>query len=133
MRRKSRSLLGKVFTVIELNDGILVVEDDSIIAHIFVMELRSMGLTVCATCDTASKAIALATQHRPRLVLMDNRLKGKDDGVTAAIAIHANVGSKVIFITGSRDPQTLDRTACELSCDRRAVQAALCRPIAQRR
>jgi CheY-like chemotaxis protein len=118
--------------VADLNDCILVVEDDSIIARIFVLELRSMGQSVCATCDTARKAIALATQHRPRLVLMDNRLKGKEDGVTAALAIHADVGSKVIFVTGSRDPQTCS-PHCRRSRDRRAVQAALRWPITQSR
>jgi CheY-like chemotaxis protein len=125
--------------VADLNDCILVVEDDSIIARIFVLELRSMGQSVCATCDTARKAIALATQHRPRLVLMDNRLKGKEDGVTAALAIHADVGSKVIFVTGSRDPQTVARIAADHATDvlfkplyagqlRKAVELALAAP-----
>jgi CheY-like chemotaxis protein len=102
-----------VLKVTELNDCVLVVEDDAIIARVYVMELQSMGLTICATADTASKAIGLALQHRPRLVLMDHRLKGKDDGVTAALAIHAEVGSKVIFVTGSRDPATVARIATD--------------------
>jgi AmiR/NasT family two-component response regulator len=40
---------------------------------------------------------------------MDMRLWGKRDGVDAAIAIHNTVGSKVIFITGSREPATIER------------------------
>jgi response regulator of citrate/malate metabolism len=116
-----------------------VVEDDFIIAQTYVIELRAMGLTVCGTADTAAKAIALAVQHRPRLVLMDNRLKGKDDGVTAAIAIHRRVGSKLVFITGSRDPRTLERMALHHATDvlfkplysgqlRQAVESALASP-----
>jgi len=59
--------------------------------------------------DTAQKAIALAREYRPALVLMDVRLKGAEDGVDASIAIHDSVGSKVIFITGSREPANLKR------------------------
>ena len=51
----------------------------------------------------------MAIEHRPSLVLMDVRLKGAEDGVHASIAIHAAVGSKVIFITGSREPANVKR------------------------
>ena len=122
----------------ELNDCVLVVEDEFIIAHAYVMELEAMGLTVCGMADTADKAMALATLHRPRLVLMDNRLKGGEDGVSAAIAIYANVGSKLIFVTGSRDPPSLARIAEDHATAvlfkplyagqlRKAVEAALSR------
>jgi DNA-binding NarL/FixJ family response regulator len=41
---------------------------------------------------------------------MDVRLAGDGgDGVDAALAIHEQVGSKVIFVTGSREPSTMDR------------------------
>jgi len=40
---------------------------------------------------------------------MDMRLRGERDGVDAALAIHERVGSKLIFVTGSREPATLDR------------------------
>jgi DNA-binding NarL/FixJ family response regulator len=48
---------------------------------------------------------------RPSVVLMDVRLAGDKDGVDAAMVIHATVGSKVIFVTGSREPQTMARIA----------------------
>ena len=37
---------------------------------------------------------------------MDMRLRGEKDGVDAALAIHELVGSKVIFVTGSKEPKT---------------------------
>ena len=37
------------------------------------------------------------------------RLRGEKDGVDAALAIYGTVGSKVIFITGSREPATMAR------------------------
>jgi DNA-binding NarL/FixJ family response regulator len=88
---------------------VLVVDDEPIIAELWCMHMEIMGIDVCGTAATAEAAIALAQQHRPAVVLMDVRLRGKEDGVDAALAIDGLVGSKIIFITGSRDPETLAR------------------------
>lgn len=40
---------------------------------------------------------------------MDGRLIGEKDGVDAALAIYDEVGSRVIFLTGSREPSTIER------------------------
>ena len=93
----------------DLNDIILVVEDEYLIAQGLCAQVEDMGRVVCGTAATADEAIALAQKHRPRLVLMDMRLQGKGDGVDAALAIHYTVGSRVIFITGSREPATMAR------------------------
>ena len=93
----------------DLQDCVLVVEDEFLIAMGFRMQVEDMGLAVCGTAATAEDAIGQAQTHRPALVLMDMRLRGKRDGVDAAIAIHNTVGSKVIFITGSREPATIER------------------------
>jgi CheY-like chemotaxis protein len=93
----------------DLADCVLVVDDEFLIAETVCMHIEDMGVPVCGTAATATDAIALARQHRPKLVLMDMRLRGELDGVDAALAIHATVGSKVIFITGSREPATIAR------------------------
>lgn len=95
--------------VSDLDDCVLVVEDEFLIAASLKMQIEDLGMTVCGTADTALDAIAMAKQFRPRVVLMDMRLKGQGDGVDAALAIHLSVGSKVIFITGSREPATMAR------------------------
>lgn len=92
-----------------LRDCVLVVDDEFLIAETLSIQIQDMGLDVCGTAATAADAIAMAQAERPRLVLMDMRLKGKGDGVDAALAIHHTVGSKVIFITASREPATLER------------------------
>ena len=97
----------------QLNDCVLVVEDEFLIADCFVYEIEAMGKTVCGVADTAQQAIALAQEHRPSLILMDVRLKGEADGVDASLVIHSSVGSKVIFITGSREPTNLERIATD--------------------
>ncbi len=93
----------------DLQNHILVVDDEFLIAAALCAQVEEMGLTVCGTAATADDAVALAQAHRPSVVLMDMRLRGEKDGVDAALAIYHTVGSKVIFITGSREPATMAR------------------------
>jgi two-component system, response regulator PdtaR len=93
----------------DLVNCVLIVEDEFLIADMFETQIEDMGITVCGIAGTADEAIAYAREHRPALVLMDVRLKGAKDGVDAAIAIHNSVGSKIIFITGSREPANVKR------------------------
>lgn len=89
--------------------SVLIVDDEFIIADTLGLQVQEMGLEVCGTASTARAAIDLAQTHRPAVILMDVRLKGDEDGVDAALEIHRTVGSKVIFITGSREPATMAR------------------------
>jgi len=97
----------------DLRDCILIVDDETMIADLWCMMVEDMGLEVCGTAATASIAIAMADTYRPKLVLMDVRLRGEPDVVDAAFAIHRLVGSKIIFITGSKDPSTMARIEME--------------------
>jgi len=96
-----------------LNRSVLVVDDHAIIAELWCIHMQMMGLEVCGTAATADEALSLAEQHRPAVVLMDMRLRGEKDGVDAALAIHASVGSRMIFITGSQEPETMARIALD--------------------
>jgi CheY-like chemotaxis protein len=90
-------------------DRVLIVEDEFIIAETLRIYVEDLGLQVCGVTATAGAAVELALLHQPYLVLMDMRLQGEGDGVDASLNIHEQVGSKVIFITGSREPATLTR------------------------
>ncbi|MGA0604264.1 response regulator [Caulobacter sp. KR2-114] len=103
----------------------LVVDDEAIIAELWILYVELMGLEVCGAAATADQAIALAEAHRPAVVLMDMRLAGQKDGVDAALAIHDSVGSRVIFITGSQEPATLAR----INTDH--PSAVLIKPVAE--
>ena len=92
-----------------LNREVLVVDYEAIIAMGLMDEIEGMGLTVCGSAATADRAIELARLHRPMVVLMDLRLDGTKDGVDAALVIHEEVGSKVIFITGSQELSSIAR------------------------
>lgn len=93
----------------DLQDLVLIVDDEFLIAMGLSMQVEDMGREVCGTAANADEAIELAQKYRPSIVLMDVRLQGEKDGVDAALAIHATVGSRVIFITGSREPATMAR------------------------
>jgi DNA-binding NarL/FixJ family response regulator len=96
-----------------LQKSVLIVEDEALIAMGLSAQIEDMGLEVCGTTDTADGAVAQAKAHRPAIILMDMRLRGDKDGVDAALAIHDTVGSRIIFITGSREQATIDRISLD--------------------
>lgn len=93
----------------DLKRSVLIVEDEYLISLGLKAQIEDMGLKVCATADSADAAVIQAETHRPAIILMDVRLRGERDGVDAAQAIFHAVGSKIIFITGSREQKTIER------------------------
>lgn len=110
-----------------LNRSVLIVDDEFLIAQGLRLQVEDMGLEVCATAASADEAVQLSQLHRPAVVLMDMRLQGEKDGVDAAMAIHALVGSKMIFVTGSREPSTMARIQLDHPL------AILFKPVSDRR
>jgi len=94
-------------------DRVLIVEDEFLIGEALRYQVEDAGLAVCGVAATADEAVGLAIAERPFLVLSDVRLGDGPDGVDAAREIRAKVGSQVIFVTGSREPSTLDRIQAE--------------------
>lgn len=88
---------------------VMIVEDEYLIAEDLRARVGDFGLEVCGVAATAEGAELLAKAHRPDLVLMDVGLLGARDGVQVAETILGRLGAEVIFITGSRDPATLER------------------------
>jgi DNA-binding NarL/FixJ family response regulator len=110
----------------DLQRQVLVVDDEFLIVMGLIDQVEEMGLTVCGSASTADEAVALARLHRPMVVLMDMRLEGTKDGVDAALCIHEEIGSKVIFITGSQEPDSLARIRTDHPC------AILFKPVSSR-
>lgn len=90
---------------------ILIVEDDALIAQSLKMTVEDLGYVVCGVADTCTLAVEIARRERPRVVLMDVRLRGRGDGVDAALAMHDENAPLVIFITGSNEQETRERIA----------------------
>ena len=68
-----------------------------------------MGYAVAGVAATGATAIEKATQLRPQLILMDIKLKGEIDGVTAAEQIRTQFDIPIIYLTAFADEQTLQR------------------------
>jgi signal transduction histidine kinase len=89
--------------------GILIVEDENIVALDMHMRLESMGYQVLDVVDTAAMALRKAAELSPELVLMDIKLKGDQDGIEAAVQLRKTSEVPVIFVTAFTDERTLDR------------------------
>lgn len=88
---------------------VLIVEDEFFIALDAEDQVRSLGHTVVGTAVSAEQAIQLAGREKPDVVLMDVRLVGPADGITAALEIRSRYGVEAIFVTANTDPSTLAR------------------------
>jgi len=91
--------------------GILIAEDEAIVAIALDRALRQMRYSVTGIADTGEEAIRLAQERRPNLVLMDIKLKGDMDGVQAAAQIQARYDVPVVYLTAYADEQMLQRAS----------------------
>jgi class 3 adenylate cyclase/CheY-like chemotaxis protein/DNA polymerase III delta prime subunit len=85
---------------------ILLVEDEALVALDIRRTLQRFGYTVCATAATADDAVRIAAAMRPDVVLMDIRLQGPRDGISAAAEIRQRLELPIVYITAHADPQT---------------------------
>ena len=77
---------------------ILIVEDEFMVAEDIRRNLEDRGYSVLAVVSSGEKAIQIAEETRPDLVLMDLTLKGTMTGLEAAEKIH-ELGIPVIYET----------------------------------
>jgi len=82
---------------------IIVIEDDSIIAQFFHMELTDEGYEVYSFITSGEEAVIEAKKIEPDLLLMDVKLLGAMDGIDAAKKIIEHRKIPIIFITGYSD------------------------------
>ena len=88
---------------------ILVVEDEFITGADLQRRLQKAGFDVPVVVDTGRKAIALAGEMQPDIVLMDITLKEEMTGITAAKEISTLYDIPVIFLTAHSDDATVDQ------------------------
>jgi PAS domain S-box-containing protein len=88
---------------------ILIVEDERIVARDIQNRLTRLGYAVVGVTRFGEEAVQLATALRPDLVLMDIRLEGAMDGVTAALEIRDRLQLPVVYLTAYADEETLQR------------------------
>lgn len=88
---------------------ILIVEDESIIAEDIADSLKALGYSITGIVFSGEEAIQLAGDLQPDLVLMDIRLQGEMDGITAAAEIRSRFQIPIVYLTAYADDHTLQR------------------------
>lgn len=89
--------------------NILIVEDEALIAMDLRLTVESLGFKALGTAFSGEESLRKVESLRPDLVLMDIKLKGDMDGLTAAEEIYSRFGTPVIYLTAYTDAQTLSR------------------------
>ena len=79
---------------------VMIIEDEAIIALDIASIVKEMGHKVTGIAATRTEAAALASRHRPDLILADIQLADKSSGIEAVNDILKRIGDvPVIFIT----------------------------------
>ena len=92
-----------------MNDKILVVEDETVIAMELELQLKKMGYDVVGRVGSGVGAIEKATELRPDLILMDIVMPGGMDGIDASKQIISKHNIPVIFLTAYADEEYIKR------------------------
>ncbi len=88
---------------------ILIVEDELIIAKGLSRKLKKLGYAGLDIVSSGEAALEKIAEIQPDLVLMDIVIKGKMDGIEAAVKIHELYNIPVIYLTAYADDNTLER------------------------
>jgi len=96
--------------------NVLVVEDESIVSKDIQHSLKKLGYNVVGAAATGEKAIELAKETVPDIVLMDIMLKGDMNGIEAAEQIRTSMNIPVIYLTAYADEGTLARAKVTEPC-----------------
>jgi CheY-like chemotaxis protein/TolB-like protein len=88
---------------------VLIVEDESIVAHDLQQTLAGLGYDAYAVASSADQALARASEKSPDVVLVDIRIKGRMDGIEAARLLKQRFDVPVIYVTAHADDATLER------------------------
>lgn len=89
--------------------SILLVEDEGIVAQDLQETVVHLGYRVAGIASEGVQAVRMAQELRPDLIVMDVSLRGEVDGIQAARMILERTQIPVIFLTGHRDIETLQR------------------------
>lgn len=89
--------------------NVLVVEDESIVSKDIQYSLKKIGYNVIGAAPTGERAVELAEELNPDIILMDIMLKGKITGIEASAQIKEKLNIPVIFLTAYADENTLSK------------------------
>jgi DNA-binding NarL/FixJ family response regulator len=79
------------------DDPILIVDDDNLVRLGLQMTLENQGYRNLYIAKAGMAAIDMAVRYRPKVILLDVRLKGDLDGVEAAQSIRQKYPPNLSF------------------------------------
>ena len=103
-----------------MSKRVLIVEDEALVALTLEDVLSEAGYMVCGIADRPAEALALASQHRPEIAVIDVRLAAGGDGIALAEQMAALLPVLILFATGN---------PAEVCARARAGQGCLSKPF----
>lgn len=88
---------------------ILIVEDEAVLAMVYLLQLRELGYHDVGLAASGADALAAVDRSRPKLILLDIKLRGGVDGIEVAETIRRSHAVPIVFITAYSDEETLRR------------------------
>jgi CheY-like chemotaxis protein len=89
-----------------LKPKVLIVEDDIIISSDIKKLLLNKNYNVISVVRQGYKAVDIAKEKKPDIVLMDIMLEGSMNGIEAAKKINAELKIPIVFLTALNDDET---------------------------
>ena len=88
---------------------ILIVEDEAVLAMVYLQLVRELGYASVGLAFSGKDALAAVERGRPKLILLDIKLRGDMDGIEVAEIIRNRHAVPIIYITAYSDPETMRR------------------------
>ncbi|MFB6357285.1 MAG: response regulator, partial [bacterium] len=92
-----------------VEQSVLVVEDEGIVAKNLENLIEKNGYEVIDTVPTGEGALEIVDAEKPDLVLMDIRLGGELDGTETAQRIFDEYSIPIVYLTAHSDPETVQQ------------------------
>lgn len=83
--------------------SVIIVEDDMLLSLVESRIIEKLGYTVIGKAQSGEKAIELARQLKPDVIVMDMSLKGEMNGLDASEEIRRFSETPIIFLSGSAE------------------------------
>lgn len=89
--------------------SIVILEDDSVAATELAEGLAQYGFRCIDVFASGEDLLARIDKLRPDILLVDITLAGKLDGIQTVMKLSKDLPSRIIFLTGNEDEETLRR------------------------
>ena len=99
-------MLGKLF--MRASTDILIVEDDIVAATLLKKTLLDLGHSVVGVAVEGKRAIELARETKPQLMMVDYQLEDELNGADVTRKVLEEQSLAVIYVTSKSDKETLD-------------------------